>query len=100
MRTLTILCLLTLVFALGFAVASQDSGYVLIGWGKTTVEMSLVLAIFMVVTMVWLVARLVSLELWLRRARPRAGKVISRKKAADNPTQAATTTKNWTPRAR
>lgn len=100
MRTLSWLCLMTVLLALGFAAFSQDPGYVLISWGKTSIEMSLVLAVFIAVIWLWVVARLVSLELWLRSASSRLPKRLSRKKAADKPIVASATTKNWTPSSR
>ncbi len=100
MRALTWLCLIAILLALGFAAFSADPGYVLISWGKTSIEMSLVLAVFIAVVWVWIVARLVSLELWLRSASSRLPKHLSRKKAADKPIVAPATTKNWTPSSR
>ena len=100
MRALSWLCLMTILLVLGFAAFSKDPGYVLISWGKTSIELSLVLAVFIAVVWVWIVARLVSLELWLRSASSRLPKRLSRKKAADKPIVAPATTKNWTPSSR
>ncbi|MEO6699815.1 MAG: heme biosynthesis HemY N-terminal domain-containing protein [Paraperlucidibaca sp.] len=100
MRVLTWLCLLTVMLAVGFAAFSNDTGYVLISWGKTSVEMSLVLAVFIAVLWVWIIARLVSLELWLRGSSTRLSKRISHKKTADKPLATPAPTKNWTPGSR
>lgn len=100
MRVLTWLCVIAVMLALGFAAFSHDTGYVLISWGKTSVELSLVLAVAMAATWTWLIARLVSLELWLRRVSPRPVPRISRKKTADKPALVTEPRKNWTPSAR
>lgn len=100
MRVLTWLCVIMILLALGFAAFSKDPGYVLISWGKTSIEMSLVLAVFIAVVWVWIVARLVSLELWLRGASSRMSTRLSRKKSTNKPIVAPATTKNWTPSSR
>lgn len=61
-----LLLLLALLLAAGLR---QDPGYVLISWGRTSVEMSLMLAAVFWLGSLWLVARLVTLERWLRRVR-------------------------------
>lgn len=100
MRLVTWLCVLVVVLTLAVTAMNQDSGYVLISWGNTSLEMSLVLAVLIAVVWVWLVARLVSLELWLRRATPALSTRVSRKKAADARVPAPDNRKNWTPKAR
>lgn len=97
MRVLTWLCVFAVVLALGFAAFSLDTGYVLISWGKTSVELSLVLAVIGAAAWTWLIARLVSLELWLRRASPSR---ISSKKPSVKPTPEVSPRKNWAPRPR
>jgi uncharacterized protein HemY len=88
------------MLAVGFAALSNDNGYVLISWGKTSVEMSLVLAIFIAAVWVWIIARLVSLELWLRSSSVALSQRFLHKKPANKALAPAAQSKNWTPRSR
>ncbi len=45
----------------------QDPGYVLISWGRSSIEMSLILAAMFWLGSLWLVVRLVVIERWLLR---------------------------------
>lgn len=58
--------LLTLALLLAVGIR-QDPGYVLISWGHTSVEMSLILAGMFWLGSLWLVAQLVTIERWLLR---------------------------------
>lgn len=100
MPWLTGFCVLIILFMLGLAAFSHDTGYVLISWGKTSIEMSLVLAVFIAAVFVWMVARLVSLELWLRGHRVQPKIVQSHKKSSNASVAMATGSKNPASRAR
>lgn len=67
-RHLGLLFLILLVLLLLAVGMRQDPGYVLISWGTTSVEMSLMLAAVFWLGSLWLVAQLVTLERWLLRA--------------------------------
>lgn len=58
--------LLTLVLLLAVGIR-QDPGYVLISWGRTSVEMSLILAAMFWLGSLWLMVKLVVIERWLLR---------------------------------
>lgn len=59
-----ILLTLALLLAVGIR---QDPGYVLISWGRTSVEMSLILAAMFWLGSLWLMVKLVVIERWLLR---------------------------------
>lgn len=61
--------LLLIIVILVFAVAiRQDPGYVLINWGNTSVELSLVLAAALWLFSLWFMVRLIAFERWLLRS--------------------------------
>lgn len=66
-RHLGLICLLLLLALLLIVGLRQDPGYVLVSWGRTSVEMSLVLAAALWLGSLWLVAQLVTLERGLLR---------------------------------
>lgn len=55
-----------LLLLLGIAVR-HDPGYVLLSWGNTSVEMSLVLGAVLWLGSLWLVVQLAAFERWLLR---------------------------------
>lgn len=59
-----ILLTLALLLAVGIR---QDPGYVLISWGRTSIEMSLILAAMLWLGSLWLMVKLVVVERWLLR---------------------------------
>lgn len=61
---LSLLLLLALLLAAGLR---QDPGYVLVSWGRTSIEMSLMLAALFWLGSLWLMVRLLTLERWLLR---------------------------------
>lgn len=69
------LVFLLLILALLLVVGTgHDPGYVLISWGRTSLEMSLILAAVLWLGSLWLLVRLADLERWLLRAwRQRGG---------------------------
>lgn len=61
-----IFLILVLALLLGIVIR-HDPGYVLVSWGKTSVEMSLVLAAVLWLGSLWLVVQLAAFERWLVR---------------------------------
>ena len=64
-RYLGVACLLLLLVLLLAVALRQDPGYVLVSWGNTSVEMSLILAAVFWLGSLWLVVKLVAFEGWL-----------------------------------
>lgn len=61
-----IFLILVLALLLGITIR-HDPGYVLVSWGNTSVEMSLVLGAVLWLGSLWLVVQLAAFERWLLR---------------------------------